>query len=141
MKYVIVYWSRYGHNKKIVDTISKKLNEKGEAKVFSTKELEPTNLPEADTYIFSGSAEAFRLEKNMRKFLKKLEGLEKKNYAIINTHGMKRNWLNSMDKILSKKNMKKVAEIDFQIGSEGQKTGDGFIGDWEDKLNNFIGKI
>ena len=37
MKYVIVYWSRYGHGKKLVNHLAEKLNEKGEeTKIFTT---------------------------------------------------------------------------------------------------------
>lgn len=143
MKYVMVYWSRFGHNKKIVENLSKKLNEKGaETQVFNTDEADPKNLPDADIYIFSASAEAFRVQKDMRKFMKNLEDMGGKKYGIINTHGMKsKNWLKSMDKILSKKNMEKVAEEDFIIGKEGQKEGKGFTENWEEKIDEFSKKL
>ena len=138
MKYVIFYWSRFGHNKKIANLLSEKLSKKGETKVFNTEDIEPNKIPDADLYVFSGSAEAFRLEKNMRKFMKKLKDVSGKKYAIINTHGMKKNWLKSMDKILSKKDMEKVAEIDFRITSEGQKQGKGFVDkNWGEKIDSF----
>jgi menaquinone-dependent protoporphyrinogen IX oxidase len=143
MKYVMVYWSRFGHNKKIVEKLSKKLKEKGaETKIFKTDETDPKKIPEADTYIFSASAEAFRVQKNMRKFMKNLEGTGGKKYGIINTHALKRkNWLKGMDKILSKKNMKKVAEMDFHIGKEGQEQGEGFTENWEEKIDEFSKKL
>jgi flavodoxin len=139
MNYVAVYWSRFGHNKQIVDYIDEKLSAKGhEVTVLKTDEVDPSSLPDAEMYIFSASAEAFRLQKNMRKFMKKLNGLKGKKYVIINTHGMKkRNWLKSMDKLLSKKGMEKVAETDFIIG-EGQDKGEGFTEDWKKKLDDMI---
>lgn len=138
MKYVMIYWSRYGHNKQIVDYLNETLSEKGhEASVFKTEDTDPGSLPDADVYVFSASAEAFRVQKNMRNFMKKLSGMQGKNFAIINTHGMKRkSWLKSMDKILSKKGMKKIAETDFVIG-KGQETGEGFQDGWEEKLKKF----
>ena len=105
MKYVLVYWSRFGHNKKIVEKLSTKLQEKGaKTQILQTNEADPKKMPEADTYIFSASAEAFRVQKNMRNFMKKLEDMSGKKYGIINTHAMKsKNWLKSMEKLLTKK--------------------------------------
>jgi len=142
MKYVMVYWSRFGHNKKIIDYLDNKLTDKeNDVKVYKTDELNPSNLPEADVYVFSASAEAFRLQKNMRKFLKKLSGVDGKKYGIINTHAMKsKNWLKNMEKILAKKNMEKIAEMDFRIG-DGQNEGEGLSDGWQVKLDGFIEKI
>jgi len=143
MKYVLVYWSRFGHNKKIVEKLSTKLQEKGaKTQILQTNEADPKKMPEADTYIFSASAEAFRVQKNMRNFMKKLEDMSGKKYGIINTHAMKsKNWLKSMEKLLTKKDMEKIAEIDFIIGKQGQQEGTGFVGDWENKINEFSKKI
>jgi len=143
MKYIIVYWSRYGNGKKIVDHLSEKLKAKNaETQIFKTDEADPTSMPDADMYIFSAPVEAFNVQKNMRKFMKNLSGMDDKKYGIINTHSMKnKNWLPKMEKLLSKKNMIKVAEADFLIGKEGQQTGEGHIGDWEGDLENFIKKL
>ena len=143
MKYVIVYWSRYGNGKKIVDNLTKKLKAKNaETQIFKTDEAEPAAMPDADIYIFSAPAEAFNVQKNMRKFMKNLNGMENKKYGIINTHSMKsKNWLYKMEKLLSKKNMIKVAEADFLIGKEGQQTGEGHMEGWEAKPDEFVGKI
>lgn len=139
MKYVIVYWTRYGNNKKIVDYLVERLQ--GDVQVFKTEEANPVAMPEADLYIFSAAAEAFNLQKNMRKFMKGLEGMDKKKYGIINTHAMKnKNWLHKMEKLLSKKNMVKVAGVDFRIG-DGSQTGDGLMEGWEEKLEEFASKI
>ena len=142
MSYVIVYWSRYGNGKKIVDSLSVKLKEKKEeTQIFKTDEADPKNMPEADLYVFSAPAEAFNVQKNMRKFMKNLEGMEDKKYAIINTHSMEnKNWLHKMEKLLSKKNMVKVAGIDFQVGKNA-KTGDGIVDGWEAKLDDFAKKL
>lgn len=142
MKFVMVYWSRYGHNKQIINYLSEILSEKGhDASVFTKEDSDPGFLPDADVYIFSASAEAFRVQKHMRKFMKKLSGMQGKKFAIINTHAMKRkNWLKSMDRILSKKGMEKIAETDFIIG-EGQDKGEGLQDGWKEKLEKFIEKI
>ncbi len=142
MNYVMIYWSRFGHNKKIVEYLKEKLEAKGHsAQVFKTDETDPDSLPDADVYVFSGAAEAFRVQKNLRKFMKRLKDMQEKKFAIINTHAMKRrNWLKSMDKPLSKKGMVKVAEIDFCIG-DGQEKGEGLQQDWQSKLDEFSNKL
>ena len=94
----------------------------------------------ADLYVFSAPTEAFNIQKNMRKFMKKLEKMENKKYGIINTHGMKKDRLHKMDKLLSKKNMVKVAAVDFQVG-DGSQAGNGLPGGWETKLDHFVGRI
>ena len=141
MKYIIVYWSRYGNGKKIVNYLSSKLNDKKvETKIFKTDETNPSKLPEADLYVFSAPTEAFNIQKNMRKFIKNLEGMNKKKYGIINTHAMKRNLLFKMEKLLSKKNMTKVASVDFQIG-EGSQNGEGLMVGWKSMVDEFVGQL
>jgi len=141
MKYVIVYWSRYGNGKKIVDNLATKLKDKsGEVQVIKTDDANPKSMPEADLYIFSAPTEAFNLQRNMRSFMKRLEGMEEKKYGIINTHGMDKNWLHKMEKLLSKKKMVKVAGVDFQVGKQAN-TGNGLMNDWETKLDDFAKKL
>lgn len=141
MKFVIVYWTRYGNNKKIVDYLAVKLKAKGEVHVFKTDEADPTAMPAADFYIFSAAAEKFMVQKDMRKLMKKLKGMDGKKYGIINTHGSKnKNWLAPMAKILDKKNMVKVAETDFAVeGSIG--SGTHLQEGWEAKLDAFADKL
>ena len=141
MNYVIVYWSRYGHNRKIVNYLSEKLKEKNvETKILTTDEANPTALPEADLYIFSAAAEAFNLQKNMRTFMKNLEGMNGKKYGIINTHGMDKNRLQKMEKLLSKKNMIKVADVDFKVG-KNITSGNALMDGWETKVDEFAEKL
>ncbi len=138
MKSVIVYWSRYGNGKKIVDYLSKKFNEKKvETQIFKTDEIEPHELPSADFYIFSSPTEAFNVQKNMRKFIKNLNDMNEKKYGVINTHGMNKNWIYKFDKILLKKNMKKISGIDFRVGKDAN-TGNGLMSGWESKVDTFV---
>ena len=141
MKYTIVYWSRYGHNKKIVNYLAEKLKEKKEeTQILTTDEADPTALPEADLYIFSAATEAFNLQRNMRTFMKNLEGMNGKKYGIINTHGMDKNRLYKMEKLLSKKNMIKVADVDFKVGKD-IKSGNALMEGWEAKIDKFAEKL
>jgi flavodoxin len=141
MNYTIVYWSRYGHNKKIVNYLSGKLKKKkAETQILTTDEADPRALPEADVYVFSAAAEAFNLQRNMRTFMKNLEGMNGKKYGIINTHGMDKNRLPKMEKLLSNKNMVKVAEVDFKVGKD-IKSGNALMDGWELKIDNFSEKL
>ena len=141
MKYTIVYWSRYGHNKKIVNYLSDKLKKKkAETQILTTDEADPSALPDADLYVFSAAAEAFNLQKNMRSFMKNLEGMNGKKYGIINTHGMDKNRLPKMEKLLSNKNMVKVAEVDFKVGKD-IKSGNALMDGWESKIDKFAEKL
>jgi flavodoxin len=138
MKYTVIYWSRYGNGKKIVDYLESKLkSKKAEVNVFKTDNADPNSMPEANVYVFSAPTEAFNIQKNMRSFMKKLEGMNGKKYGIINTHGMKRNWLGKMEKLLNKKNMQKIAGVDFQVGKDAN-TGNGLMEGWESKVDTFI---
>ena len=141
MKYVIVYWSRYGNGKKIVTTLADKLKQKDvDTQMFTTDEANPSAMPEADMYIFSAPAEAFNVQKNMRKFMKQLTNMDNKKFGIINTHGMNRSWLRKMELLLTKKHMVKVAEVDFQVG-KAANTGNGLMDGWEVKLDGFVKQL
>jgi flavodoxin len=141
MKYTIVYWSRYGHNKKIVNYLEEKLKEKkSETQILTTDEADPKSLPEADFYIFSAAAEAFNLQRNMKTFMKNLEGVNGKKYGIINTHAMDKDRLYKMEKLLSKKNMIKVADVDFKVGKD-IKSGNALPDGWNSKIDEFIEKL
>ena len=141
MNYTIIYFSRFGNGKKIVDYVSEKLNEKkAKTHILKINEADPKAMPKADVYIFSAPAEAFSLQRDMKAFMINLEGMNEKKYAIINTHAMKKNRLGKMEKILSKKNMVKTAELEFQVGKD-YKTGNALPENWKEKVDGFVVKI
>ena len=141
MKYVIVYWSRYGNGKKVVDSLEGKLKEKGaETKIYKTDEADPAAMPNADVYIFSAATEAFNIQKDMKNFMKNIKGMEERKYGLINTHGMKKDRLQKMEKLLSKKKMVKITSVDFQVG-DGSQTGNGLMEGWEARLDEFVGQL
>jgi hypothetical protein len=72
--------------------------------------------------------------------MKRLSVMDGKKYGIINTHGMNRNWLDSMKKSLSKKKMVKVAGVDFLVGKDAN-TGNGLPDGWESKVDEFALKL
>ena len=137
-----MYWSRFGNGKKLVEHLAGKLKEKnGAPQLFKTDEADPAAMPEADVYVFSAPAEVMNLQKNMRKFMKKLKGMDGKKYGIINTYGMEKDRLDKMEKLLSKKKMIKVASVEFHVEGDGVQTGNGLMKGWEGKLDEFAGKL
>ena len=137
MESVIIYWSRYGNGKKAVDYLADKMNKKDvKIKVYRTEEANPAAMPDVDIYIFSAPTEAFSIQRNMKIFMKKLNGMEEKKYGIMNTHAMKGNMLKKMEKILAKKNMIKVAEVEIKVGKEAEK-GNALMDGWQKKIDEF----
>ena len=72
--------------------------------------------------------------------MKNLEGMNGKKYGIINTHGMDKDKLYKMEQLLSKKNMVKVAGVDFKVGKD-IKSGNALMEDWETKIDEFSEKL
>ena len=139
MRYIIVYWSRFGNNKIIVDKLETILKTKGTVQVI--KAADSVKLPDADVYVFSAAAEKFSIQSDMKKLMKSLTGMQGKKYAIINTHALKfKNWLGRMDKLLKKSGMAKVAEVAFLMGPDTDK-GKGLGDGWETALEEFAGKL
>ncbi len=140
MNGVIVYWSRYGNGRRVVYHLADGLKKRGiPVRVLSPDKVDPKRMPEADFYVFSSPTEGFRVQRNMRRFMKKLERMDKKKYGIINTHRVKKNWLKNMESILSKKNMVKLAALEFRLGKESEK-GNGLPTGWEKKIDRFADK-
>ncbi len=142
MKHVIVYWSRYGNGKKVVEQLAKVLEERGdETTVMTTDEADPKSLPDADIYVFSAAQEMFNLQKNMRKFMKSLKGMDGKNFGIINTHSMpEKNQLAKMEKMLSAAGMKKAAGVHIRVEGDA-KDAQGLPEGWEAKVEKFADKL
>lgn len=143
MRYAIIYWSRYGNGKKCVEHLAQRLKERGgDVQVLATKDADPTNMPEADLYVFSAPTEAFRIQFDMKGFMQSMDGMEGKRYGLINTHGMKKGKLKNMEKLLSKrKKMVMVAGVDFKVDTKKTKTGDGLPPSWEAKIDDFVGRL
>jgi len=141
MKYMIIYWSRYGNNRKIAEHLSKILGKRGAVEVLTADKADPNALPAADVYIFSAASEKFSIQDDMKKLMKALRNMEGRKCAIINTHGLGfGNGLGKMSRMLSKSGMAKVAEIDFRVG-EGTDKGNGLPEGWEKRLDEFASKL
>jgi flavodoxin len=140
MKFAIIYSSRYGNGKKCVDAVDEELKKKGhEVQMINAQEADPSQIPPADFYIFSGATEAFGIAKGIKKYLKKMPEMEGKKFALINTHAMDRAIaLGKMDKLLTtKKKMVKMAAIDFKV-EDGTNDGNGLPGSYKDDLHEWV---
>ena len=73
--------------------------------------------------------------------MKKLKNMDGKKYGIINTYGMKKDRLDKMEKLLSKKKMVKVAGVAFHVEGDGVQTGNGLMTGWETTLDEFAKKL
>jgi hypothetical protein len=72
--------------------------------------------------------------------MKNIKGMDRRKYGINNTHGMDINRLYKMEKLLSKKNMVKVAGADLKVGKD-IKSGNASMEGWEAKVDEFAGKL
>lgn len=141
MKYAIIYWSRFGNNRKIAEHLAKALEKKDTVSVITADRADPSALPAADIYIFSAAAEKFSIQTDMKKLMKNLRNMDGRKYAVINTHALGfKNWLGRMNKLLSKSGMSKIAELDFRVG-EGTDKGNGLPEGWENRLDEFAAKL
>ena len=109
--------------------------------MFTPTEANPTAMPEANVYVFSAAAEQFSLQRDMKSFMKNLSRMDGKKYGIMNTHGLKKDRLDKMEKILSKKNMVKLAGVEFHVEGDGVQTGNGLPSGWEAMVDEFAGKL
>lgn len=141
MKYAIIYWSRFGNNRKIAEHLAKALERKGTVEILTADRADPGAMPAADVYVFSAAAEKFSIQSDMKKLMKVLRNMDGRRYALINTHALGfKSWLGRMNKLLSKSGMSKIAELDFRMG-EGTDKGNGLPEGWEKRLDEFAAKL
>ncbi len=143
MRVVIVYSSRFGNGRKCVECVEARLREKGhDVQVINAPSSDPSQIPPADLYIFSGATEAFGIARDLKRYLKAMPVLKDKRYALVNTHAMKKpRALPKMEKLLTRgKAMVKVAEIDFRVG-EGTDRGEGLPPDYQTRLAEWVSAL
>jgi len=141
MKVCIVYESKYGNGKKLVEHMQTTLSNKGhDVKTYSVRETKPDSLPNADIYIFSSPTHVGGPPGKMKKFLKKLEiNQEGAKYTLMTTYmDPKSKTLQKMEELLQPKGMTKVTD-GFSIKVKGMK---GPLEEgYEEKLEEFTKKI
>jgi flavodoxin len=113
MKINIIYESKFGNGKKMLDELSQILKDKKqEVELFNFTETDPGDLPQADLYLFHTPTRQFMLPLGVRSFVKRFTPpAEKAKYALSTTYMDPRTIaLKKIDAYLQKKNMVKVTE-------------------------------
>ena len=140
MKINIVYESKFGNGKKMVEELAGILNEKKqEVKLFPVTKTKIEDLPEAGLYIFSTPTRQFMLPPAMNSFLKKFEPpANKTKYALMTTYLDPRTIaLKKMEAILKTKEIEKAAD-GFKVRTLGIK---GPLEDYKSKLGKFADEL
>ena len=140
MKINIVYESKFGNGKKMLDELSQILKNKNqEVELFKFTETDPRDLPRADLYLFHSPTRQFMLPLGVRSFVKKFKPpADARGYALSTTYMDPRTIaLKKMDAYLQKKNMVKVAE-DLKIKILDMK---GPLEEYGDKLKSFADSL
>ncbi|UCF11963.1 MAG: hypothetical protein JSW06_07955 [Thermoplasmatales archaeon] len=141
MKICIVYESKFGNGKGCMEYLQGVMSKKDhDVKMFSVREIEPTSLPLADLYIFSSPTQIGSPAGKMKKFLKKLEILQKDaKYVLVVTHlNPRANTLEKMERLLLSKEISRVTE-GLMIKVTGMKGP--LESGYEEKLDTFAEDI
>ncbi len=140
MKINIVYESKFGNGKKMIEELAGILTEKKqEVKLFPVTETKIDDLPGADLYIFSTPTRQFMLPRAMKNFLKRFQlPAGEAKYALMTTFLDPRTIaLRKMEALLESKAMKKAAN-NFKVKALGLK---GPLEDYKDRLEKFAEEI
>ncbi len=140
MKINILYESKFGNGKKMLDELSQLLKDKKqEVELFKFTETDPGDLPRADLYLFHTPTRQFMLPLGVRSFVKRfVPPGEKAKYALSTTYMDPRTIaLKKVDAYLQKKGMVKVTE-DLKIKVLEIK---GPLEEYGDKIEDFAERL
>jgi len=140
MKINIIYESKFGNGKKMIEELTDILKaKKQEVQLFMFTSTRPDCLPEADLYIFHSPTRQFMLPLGVRSFIKRFRPPDKKaRYSLMTTYMDPRTIaLKKMDAFLQKKGMVKAVD-DFKVKALELK---GPLEDYGDKLKRFAEEL
>ena len=140
MKINIVYESKFGNGKHVLDELSQLLKDKKqEVELFRFTETDPGNLPRADLYLFHSPTRQFMLPPGVRSFIRRFAPpVEKAKYALSTTYMDPRTIaLKKIDAYLRKKGMVKVTE-DLKIKVLEIK---GPLEEYREKIEDFADRL
>ncbi len=140
MKINIIYESRFGNGKKMLDELAQLLKDRGqEVELFKFTETDPGSIPEAGLYLFHSPTRQFMLPLGVRSFVRRFTPpAEKTGYALSTTYMDPRTIaLKKMDAYLKKKNMVKVTG-DLRIESLGLQ---GPLEEYGEKIKDFADRL
>lgn len=153
MKVVIAYESKYGNGRKCVELLRELIESKGhEAGSYPMNSVKPSDLPQADLYVFSSPTHVGKPPRAVRGYLKKFQPpREGSKYALmatfLRTEDKKeeetkepeklQKTISIMDEILGQKGMRKVAEQPIFVRGMKGPLEDGY----EAKIEDFADRI
>jgi flavorubredoxin len=140
MKINILYESKFGNGKKMLDELSQLLiDKKQEVELFKFTETDPGEIPQADLYLFHTPTRQFMLPLGVRSFVKRFTPpAEKAKYALSTTYMDPRTIaLKKIDAYLQKKGMIKATE-DLKIKVLEIK---GPLEEYGDKIEDFAERL
>jgi flavorubredoxin len=141
MKVHILYESKFGNGKKLVDYLENVISEKGhEVKSISLRDIKPKSLPQSDLYIFSSPTHVGSPPGIVKKFLKKMDVPgEGKKYALMATYmDPKTKTLEKMETLIQPKGMTKASDgIKIKVNGMKGPLEEGY----KEKLDGFASKI
>jgi len=140
MKINIIYESKFGNGKKMVEELAEILKEKKqEVQLFMFTSSKPDSLPEADLYVFHSPTRQFMLPLGVRSFIKRFKPPNKKaRYGLMTTYLDPRTIaLKKMDAFLQRKGMVKAVD-DFKVKALELK---GPLENYGDKLKRFAEEL
>ena len=139
MKINIIFDSRYGNGRKVIEYLAGNLIGNGHEVIMNlVKESEPKDIEPADIYIFASPTHARRATRRIRKFIKKMEFPARARYVCMTTYSSKTFAVPGMCEMLDNKGItqsSKGLEIKV-IESKGP-----LESGWEKKIDKLIEKL
>lgn len=136
MKIQIVFDSKYGNGKRMIEKLAGKLVGQGhEVTMNYVQETKPDKIGFGDLYIFSTPTQVFSPTRKIKKFIKKVKYPEQARYAVITTCATGNPpAIEKMEKMLDKAGLPRVAE-GLMIKALEMK---GPLEEYEEKLDKWI---
>ena len=157
IKVEYLHASRHKHGETVAAAFQRQMSAKGaDVDVHHVREMEPSELPTADLYLFSSPGRFGRPIRDMRRFLKKVELPAGTRYAVLTTEAAPKPDKNTgrlpteeelvaqhqrvrpfMNEILQSKDLVKVGEEKVYVKGLNGPLEDG----WETKVGAFAGAL
>jgi flavodoxin len=140
MNICISYFSKFGNGKICVDELSSALTDMGHSvTVINIPESNPTELPQADVYVFSSPTRAGQPTGKVNGFIKKGSYADGAGFGIMSTGmDLSTGALNKLSAAAEKRGLKKAAEgIRLKLGGLKGPLDEGF----KDKIKAFADGI
>jgi menaquinone-dependent protoporphyrinogen IX oxidase len=145
MRVAIAYLTTHGNNRTLAELLGDLLMERGHhVDLFDMEQARPTDLPEAELYVFGSPTHLSRVPGKAKKFLKDINPTKGSRYAIMATFWRSEDKENEnlgtlpkLEKLISDKGMSKVGEQAFFVRAVKGPLEEGY----REKMIDFAGRI